>query len=61
MQDTLQVPVNADNWMLLADTLAHARIDLAVGDVDALRRTAKLDQGLVKALARWIRSANPAR
>ena len=57
VQDTLQVPVNADNWMLLADTLAHAHIDLAVGDVDALRRTAKLDQDLVKALARWMRGA----
>ena len=60
MPDTLQVPVNADNWMLLADTLAHARVDLAVGDVEALRRTAKLDQDVVDALVRWIRTANTA-
>jgi hypothetical protein len=55
------VPLNADNWMLLADTLADTGVDLAVGDVDALRRTAKLDQDVVEALARWIRSANTAR
>ncbi|MFC8454587.1 hypothetical protein [Kitasatospora sp. NPDC057223] len=61
MHDTLQVPVNAGNWMLLADTLADTGVDLAVGDVDALRRTAKLDQDVVEALARWIRSANTAR
>ncbi len=58
--DTLQVPVNADNWMLFADALWDARVGLAVGDVEALRRTAKLDQAVVDALVRWIRTANTA-
>ncbi|MFC8450160.1 hypothetical protein [Kitasatospora sp. NPDC057223] len=49
--------MNAGNWTLLADT----GIDLAVGNVDALCRTAKLDQNVVEAFARWVSSANTAR
>ncbi len=49
---------NADRWAQLTYTLAEAQVPLAVGDVDAMRRLAKLDQPVVDAVTRWIRTAN---
>ncbi|MFC8447551.1 hypothetical protein [Kitasatospora sp. NPDC057223] len=56
--DTLHVIANADRWAQLTYTLAEAQVPLAVGDVDAMRRLAKLDQPVLDAVTRWIRTAN---
>ena len=56
--DTLHVIANADRWAQLTYTLAEAQVPLAVGDVDAMRRLAKLDQPALDAVTRWIRTAN---
>ncbi len=56
-QDTLQVIANADRWAQLTHALAEARVPLAVGDVDAMRQLAKLEQPVLDALTRWISTA----
>lgn len=57
-QDTLHVIANADRWVQLTHALDEARVPLAVGDVDAMRRMAKLEQPVLDALTRWISTAN---
>ncbi|MFE2912199.1 hypothetical protein [Kitasatospora indigofera] len=57
-QDTLQVIANADRWAQLTNALDEALVPLAVGDVDALRHLAKLEQPVLDALTRWIGTAN---
>ncbi|MCX5214203.1 hypothetical protein OG689_33920 [Kitasatospora sp. NBC_00240] len=57
-QDTLQVIANADRWAQLTNALDEALVPLAVGDVDALRHLAKLEQPVLDALTRWIGAAN---
>ncbi|MFC9327502.1 hypothetical protein [Kitasatospora sp. NPDC057015] len=59
--DTLQVIANADRWAQLTHALDEARVPLAVGDVDAMRRLAKLEQPVLDALTRWIGTANRGR
>ncbi|WP_329493886.1 hypothetical protein [Kitasatospora herbaricolor] len=60
-QDTLQVIANADRWAQLTNALDEALVPLAVGDVDALRHLAKLEQPVLDALTRWIGTANRGR
>ncbi|GGV18607.1 hypothetical protein GCM10010495_36710 [Kitasatospora herbaricolor] len=60
-QDTLQVIANADRWAQLTYALDDALVPLAVGDVDALRHLAKLEQPVLDALTRWIGTANRGR
>lgn len=60
-QDTLQISENANHWIQLADALTDARVPMAVGDVAAMRQLAKLDQAVIDALTRWIRTADPQR
>ncbi|WP_035803372.1 hypothetical protein [Kitasatospora mediocidica] len=56
--DTLHVPLHVDSWAALATALDDADVPLQLGDVDVLRQAAKLSPELVRALARWIRTAN---
>ncbi|MFJ1709282.1 hypothetical protein [Kitasatospora sp. NPDC088346] len=60
-QDTLAGPDAAGRWADLVRALDAARVPLAVGDTDALRRAAKIDPELLDTLLRWIRTANAPR